>query len=363
MTGTELMSYVSTNIATYKQYPQSPEIGVEPRFTNGDFVFGQVDPAQAASLRVDSSGPTYGGLARPPINFDALSLFNLSNRERYLGIGKVRAYTEYGDWECSGFTTGGDVVVTSDSCADEDDVDFTPFNPDFDDSSGRVGISNPRITLLTKASVAIFNPDGTQSGLYVVPLSTTIDPSKALALAADPKFPDRAILIYHSDSSFSAKIPDCNLEYSDKAGSVGSDCVAPERTEASPFISADGKVVSVVVGPQQVLKSNDGHFTRAIAEARSVDLAGARDFVELQKQMFDIYGRADRSADNSTTAFRTKDRKRAFFGDGTEMSPEEIAKTSWADDAPPWEELQAAKQALADADRAAGKALAAAERK
>lgn len=267
ISGTELMAFVSTNIANYRQYPQSPEIGVEPRFTNGDFVFGQVDPTEAASLAADDAeGPTYGGLTRLPVTFDKLDLLDLSNRDRYLGLGFVTAHTEFGDYDCSAFAADGDVVLTSDSCAKEELIDYTPFEPDYKPLYREV---RPSIKLLNEARQSITDANGSPTGLSVVPLVTRLTPSNSLRLASSPHFPAQAVFVYADDLRFYAKIPDCNLKYSDKPGGISSDCTAPDRTEGSPMISAEGKVIAVSIGPQRALASNDKQVLLAIEKVRT----------------------------------------------------------------------------------------------
>src|SRR5207247_1704896 len=135
-------------------------------------------------------------------------------------LGEAYAHGEYGDWSCSAVTVDGDIVVTSDSCAEEELVDYTPFDPDDPNVWREV---KPSITLLTKQRQSVDNADGSPSGISVVPLAKQIDPLKSLRLAIAPRFPTQAAFVYSSDMKYYAKLPDCNVNYADGNGSISSD--------------------------------------------------------------------------------------------------------------------------------------------
>jgi hypothetical protein len=69
-----------------------------------------------------------------------------------------------------------------------------------------------------------------------------------------------------------------------------------------------------------------------------------------QAVLDDIRARASVTPDGRR-AYRTEDRKRAFYDDGTELTREEIAKVPWREGAPTWEQRLAAGEAVRQAKR------------
>jgi hypothetical protein len=72
---------------------------------------------------------------------------------------------------------------------------------------------------------------------------------------------------------------------------------------------------------------------------------------ETQAVLEEIRARASVSEDGRR-AYRTEDRRRAFYDDGTQLTREEISKVHWRDGAPSWEQRQAAGEAVRQAKQA-----------
>jgi hypothetical protein len=90
-------------------------------------------------------------------------------------------------------------------------------------------------------------------------------------------------------------------------------------------------------------------ITRRLAVInRALDRAMERARKRLQETravLDDIRARASVSEDGRRV-YRTDDRRRAFYDDGTELTREEIAKVHWRDGAPTWEQRLAAGEAV-----------------
>jgi hypothetical protein len=90
---------------------------------------------------------------------------------------------------------------------------------------------------------------------------------------------------------------------------------------------------------------------RLAAINRALDRAMERSRQRMQETkvvLDDIRARASLSSDGRRV-YRTEDRQRAFYDDGTELTREEIAKVQWRDGAPSWEQRQAAGEAVRQA--------------
>ena len=72
---------------------------------------------------------------------------------------------------------------------------------------------------------------------------------------------------------------------------------------------------------------------------------------ETQAVLEEIRARASVAEDGRRT-YRTEDRGRAFYDDGTQLTREEISKVHWRDGAPTWEQRQAAGEAVRQAKQA-----------
>ena len=72
---------------------------------------------------------------------------------------------------------------------------------------------------------------------------------------------------------------------------------------------------------------------------------------ETQVALEEIRARASVTKDGRR-AYRTEDRRQAFYDDGEELTREEIAKTHWLAGAPTWEQRQAAGEAVRQAKQA-----------
>ena len=57
-------------------------------------------------------------------------------------------------------------------------------------------------------------------------------------------------------------------------------------------------------------------------------------------------------SEDGRRAYRTEDRRRAFYDDGEELTREEISKVHWRHGAPSWEQRQAAGEAVRQAKQA-----------
>lgn len=62
ITGSEVMGFVNANMPQYRDlYPQNPEFGVVPRGSNGDLIFGPIDPSNPPAIGASSGAATRAG--------------------------------------------------------------------------------------------------------------------------------------------------------------------------------------------------------------------------------------------------------------------------------------------------------------
>ncbi len=94
----------------------------------------------------------------------------------------------------------------------------------------------------------------------------------------------------------------------------------------------------------QRLASIDREIGRALKRSR-------QRLQETQAVLEEIRARASVSEDGRR-AYRTADRRRAFYDDGAQLTREEISKVHWRDGAPTWEQRQAAGEAVRQAKQA-----------
>ena len=94
----------------------------------------------------------------------------------------------------------------------------------------------------------------------------------------------------------------------------------------------------------QRLASIDRALERAMKRSR-------QRLQETRAALEEIRARASVTEDGRRV-YRTEDRRRAFYDDGTELTREEISKIRWRDGAPSWEQRQAAGEAVSQAKQA-----------
>src|SRR5271166_1618125 len=104
------------------------------------------------------------------------------------------------------------------------------------------------------------------------------------------------------------------------------------------------RTIELMESVSQRLATIDRALERAMKRSR-------QRLQETQVLLEEIRARASVSEDGRR-AYRTEDRRRAFYDDGQELTREEIAKVHWRHGAPSWEQRQAAGEAVRQAKQA-----------